>query len=771
MLPTDSKPFIESFYLRLSSASYRHSFCLGQSPNDFPPSYRFIQDKFPAIRFFTVLCFVAVSATPSSWLTRRHTFDPEFQTPLIVGESLDFSDPEESRFLGAYSDGLLAKSEPILSMSAFQKPPQAALLDYESARSLPDGASYSSYGQTPYVTATPMVPSLMADHGSQISECVPYMGNNEYASSYEEGRSPAQTGESRQVPEIISYTPQRGSEGTRVFVQIQSPYDLHTSSYGTLYLVFGSKRCDCVPHFLGFQGSSFQYALSVDTPPFMSTGSPSFAVPLQVVMEGQTECPATTLQVGVYTYEQVSVHSPSLESRKRRISEFSEDTSARPVKRSTALPVPIKEQSPAYSTTYSPYLQSLPTVNGFIAPYPAGSSPRVAASNYAAVSANAQIRAPSPMTPSWSPSYISVSSDPRTPGFPIGQTLRHHKPPSPARFHNPTLIRTSTLQHGTAMSQPQSFNPYAMYPSKAVLKLNGDLDSMTQNWTPEEQDVKRRLVQFTRFQSGSTIHADFKPVTPEERAPNSICISCIYWDGKDDCFVTSVDTIYLLESLVGVRFTVEEKNRIRRNLEGFRPLTVSKAKIDSEEFFKIIMGFPAPKPRNIEKDVKVFPWKILSHALKKIIGKYSASYSSTASALPTPITSNYTSTGAASDSGTEPQTAGSPHSVSETIASSTYGPSLAAPAYSPAPDHAGSEMRVVLPSVSQSYQPISSSYSSYPAACQQQSQLGLTAPSSRSWEMNPLLHSASTSAAPTNSSCYQYMAPMPYSVPDLSHGS
>jgi hypothetical protein len=34
------------------------------------------------------------------------------------------------------------------------------------------------------------------------------------------------------------------------------------------------------------------------------------------------------------------------------------------------------------------------------------------------------------------------------------------------------------------------------------------------------------------------------------------------------------------------------------------------------------MGFPAPKPRNIEKDVKVFPWKILSHALKKIIGKY-----------------------------------------------------------------------------------------------------------------------------------------------------
>jgi hypothetical protein len=39
------------------------------------------------------------------------------------------------------------------------------------------------------------------------------------------------------------------------------------------------------------------------------------------------------------------------------------------------------------------------------------------------------------------------------------------------------------------------------------------------------------------------------------------------------------------------------------------------------------MGFPNPKPRNIEKDVKVFPWKILAHALKKIISKYVSIYS------------------------------------------------------------------------------------------------------------------------------------------------
>lgn len=163
-----------------------------------------------------------------------------------------------------------------------------------------------------------------------------------------------------------------------------------------------------------------------------------------------------------------------------------------------------------------------------------------------------------------------------------------------------------------------------MYPSnsKALLKIEGDLQTMADKWTEEEWAVKRRLVQFRRSQAGSIISASFEPVTLEERVPNSICVSCIWWEEKQECYVTSVDTISLLESLVAVRFTVEEKNRIRRNLEGFRPATVSKTKPDSEEFFKLIMGFPNPKPRNIEKDVKVFPWRILATALKKIIGKY-----------------------------------------------------------------------------------------------------------------------------------------------------
>jgi hypothetical protein len=265
------------------------------------------------------------------------------------------------------------------------------------------------------------------------------------------------------------------------------------------------------------------------------------------------------------------------------------------------------------------------------------------------------------------------------------------------------LIRTSTLQQTPSPAATphgghpgQHFNAYALYPHKAKLEIKGDLDTMAQNWSEEEFESRRRLVLFQRSQSGSTIATTFRPVSADDRPPNSVCISCIYWEEKQECFVTSVDTIYLLEQLVAARFTVEEKNRIRRNLEGFRPLTVSKGKSDSEEFFKVIMAFPAPKPRNIEKDVKVFHWKDLASALKKIIGKYvsiihelcgppliasqSASPSSTlppGPALLTPVSSTGYATEGSSVGLSYPSDhhgANSPRSISGSSTSAAYNP-------------------------------------------------------------------------------------------------
>ena len=86
--------------------------------------------------------------------------------------------------------------------------------------------------------------------------------------------------------------------------------------------------------------------------------------------------------------------------------------------------------------------------------------------------------------------------------------------------------------------------------------------------------------------------------------------------------MTSFDIIYLLKALVTVRFPTEEKNRIRRNLESFRSTTMYKDRSDSEDLYKTIMKFTRSKLRNIEKEVKVFSWRTLDHALKKIIEKY-----------------------------------------------------------------------------------------------------------------------------------------------------
>ena len=203
---------------------------------------------------------------------------------------------------------------------------------------------------------------------------------------------------------------------------------------------------------------------------------------------------------------------------------------------------------------------------------------------------------------------LEVRSAPAIPSNAI-----RHPPIESTPQTQPDLIRTSQIP-STPGSPPNA--------EKAILKLDGDLGMMAVGWTNEEWTARRRLVQFWRVQDGSIINASFQPLPQADFVVSSIVISCIFRDDKNECYVTSVDTIYLLEALVGARFSVEEKNRIRRNLEGFKPTTVSKSKVDSEPFFSTIMGYVAPRPRTIEKDVKVFPWKVLSSALKKIIGKY-----------------------------------------------------------------------------------------------------------------------------------------------------
>lgn len=498
---------------------------------------------------------------------------------------------------------------------------------------------------------------------------------------------------------ILSCHPTAGGCGTKMMLRVSSQYDIQTVA-GTgpyAYVSFASHRV--VAQILKdsqLAGGECTYTICVDVPQLDSSAESSSPnnVPLALLIEsGNGEELARADDAGVFTYyeshgasgapaavpgatDSAGDVSPP-EGLTRKSTQSPEQRGSPP----QDLPVSTTTTTPTSPSASYNTLPTDTTTNTY------GYPPAVAA---AAAEAQAQVqaqqvqsnfgaagytqgnnsmlgayrsssfadhysRAPPPVRSSrWAP-YGNNIGTVRSPATTIARNshtsiTRPSLTPLPRPSTGaPQLIRTSTLSSspGGGLAAGSGYNPYAIFPAKATLKINGDLESMAENWSQEEWDNKRRIVLFKKSQQGSQLQTSFRPVAVDERPPSSTCISCIWWAEKQECFVTSVDTIYLLEQLVAApaRFTVEEKNRIRRNLEGFHPLTVSKTKADSAEFFKVIMSFGNPKPRNIEKDVKVFPWKILAQALKKIISKYSASPSttlapSTPTHLLTPISVN-----------------------------------------------------------------------------------------------------------------------------------
>lgn len=510
---------------------------------------------------------------------------------------------------------------------------------------------------------------------------------------------------------VLSCHPSSGSSGTKVSLKVTSQYDLGsgamTASSPFVSIVFGSQRCSAQIHKDSEDGNgTYTYTATADAPQFLSTGCPSLSnVPLTLLVEGPNgEGIARVDDVGSFSYHNAQTEAaggsvgvsgpgdtspPDLGSPRRS-----------PVQRTSPPHQSLQMQASTSNSSVHPALPPDAATNTY--GFPPGVSTATAVtqapdhthSDYSNTSATGYhhgsgssmlgsyrttsfsdpfSRMPpvlrSPHGTGWTPfgsqlesmrgSAANMSPPTTTPNR-RGLTPLHH----PTSASVPRLVRTSTLnQPGSAGG---GYTPYpGLYQTKAELKISGDLGSMAENWTQEEWSNKRRLVLFSKHQAGNELTTTFRPVSVAERPPNSICISCIWWAEKNECFVTSVDTIHLLEQLVvsPARFTVEEKNRIRRNLEGFHPLTVGKQKAESEEFFKVIMGFGNPKPRNIEKDVKVFPWKTLAPALKKIIGKYSASLSS----IETPTGAPHVSPGNINSS--YPLLPPTPNSASSTSAS------------------------------------------------------------------------------------------------------
>ncbi|OQN97883.1 hypothetical protein B0A48_16194 [Cryoendolithus antarcticus] len=532
-------------------------------------------------------------------------------------------------------------------MSEYDKPHSYEVYGYDTAtrpEQAPDYAGFAPHPQSApdYTVAQAQVPSGLPQ-SANLSLLPPtqtqYGTHDPTYYSQQQTQYPAYLeSEPRQLPEVISCTPNQGPPGTKVTIHFKTIYDLDNPPV-SIVVMFGHKRCDSVLSRTNGQGMlPYMYAISADTPTFSETRSPTPQAPLHLVFEGETSWQSPSLEVdGGFTFlDQYPILSPAQPSRKRKLTPEAAERRSPGKKQSYAqLPTSIASEVPSYLSGLPPSAGTLTYGRPDLSYSDQSQSRRfsVPEITYNTAPMRGQMQqsyyAPQPTLNDklHSSQYNYYSNMPLAARSPSISTVParsrpSHILPSPAGSSNPPLIRTSTIQQSpTSPAHPsgttQSFNPYAMCPAntKAQLKLEGELNSMVDGWTDDEWDMKRRLVQFRRSQAGSVITASFEGVSPEERLPNSICVSCIWWAEKRECYVTSVDTIQLLESLVAVRFTVEEKNRIRRNLEGFRPATVSKTKPESEEFFKLIMGFPNPKPRNIEKDVK------------------SASYSSTAGIL------------------------------------------------------------------------------------------------------------------------------------------
>lgn len=436
--------------------------------------------------------------------------------------------------------------------------------------------------------------------------------------------------------------PFRGAFGETLHLPCQSQTDHSLAKY-TFYISFDSKsKAKASLTKSGFSAPYYQFDLAFDVPDLGP--NPLVAMTLVLEMHDENGLYMDNKAIGDFYYSQSYAALAESRSGKRKHAEEEGPASSPEAKRSSNQPLHIlhyRDSSvphPAHQTpliTPSPYASipyGLPNramkQSSYGHTYPQGSYPFGDSSTSA--SASRQIRAPHNMA-SYGSSYPPMTHH-QTPSPPMHSTRigSHALSRTVSASAAPIWHRAPTSQQTTAASNrmnagshSQNFNPYGLYNGeRAKLQIRGDLDSMRLNWTREEKIVNRRLVEFTRACEANVITASFKAVTPEDRNPSLPCISCIYWPSKAEWFVTSVDTIALLEGLVAVKFTVEEKNRIRRNLEGFKPYTVSKAKDECEDVFKLIMGFPNPKPRNIEKDIKIFPWKILGDALKKIIAKY-----------------------------------------------------------------------------------------------------------------------------------------------------
>ncbi|KLT43627.1 hypothetical protein CC85DRAFT_233068, partial [Cutaneotrichosporon oleaginosum] len=85
-----------------------------------------------------------------------------------------------------------------------------------------------------------------------------------------------------------------------------------------------------------------------------------------------------------------------------------------------------------------------------------------------------------------------------------------------------------------------------------------------------------------------------------------------------DSWVTSVDLMNIAECVLDTHLCTEEKNRIRRCFEDKKPKCLN----PGDPFYVLLQSYNSPKPRNIDKSVKVYRAINLMAMMKKLCRSY-----------------------------------------------------------------------------------------------------------------------------------------------------
>ncbi|KAE8335360.1 hypothetical protein BDV24DRAFT_169303 [Aspergillus arachidicola] len=398
------------------------------------------------------------------------------------------------------------------------------------------------------------------------------------------------------------------STGAVISVAFLSVEDIFAQPFLSFKFAFGWKLTEAVYQSIGCWGPYFQYNLFATVPPVIETGFTSPDIPLCVVVEIDEGALPQTLHIGVFQYD-------------------NNDTSAFPETKTGLKGLEAKvhvnshiEECPhqyeGFRVTQGPYgISQRPRTPASVTPDPTTlsyweHSPTI----QAWLNKDTTPESESPEQPQ--PQIVDPFEQPMDRYKDVYDCLDgYHTPSSSNLTVGPRATDQWSSRDKVADTRAKRVGRAAVGVPEAVY-IDG-ISSMTQDWSPDEIIYSRRIVGVNDSMAGSTRKIVLRPIAQDKWHPNMRCVSCIYWSGQQEYYITSVDVLLLLEVISGRRFAAADRIRTRRKVERFAPVTINRKENNpqTEEISRLILGLPGPKPMVVQKSTKIFKWSVLEAIL------------------------------------------------------------------------------------------------------------------------------------------------------------